>query len=310
MQVNSSEYLSRAVSRRQFVRNSATLVGTMAMSRAPMLGGAQARRGGWQIGCYTRPWDQFDYRVGLDAIAEAGYKYAGLMTHKGKSWVLVTTDTTPEEAAAMGEEVRKRGMETISIYAGDFPVQKSVEAGIAGLKLLIDNCAAVRCPSLLLGGTGKEQLVQAYYKVVAECCGYAASKRVGLSVKPHGGSNATGAQCRKIIEMVGHKNFGIWYDPGNIFFYSEGKVDPVDDVPSVDGLIAGMSIKDFKPPKEVMVTPGTGKVNFREVLARARKGGFTRGPLVVECLDRGGDAAKITAEARKARQLLEELTAK
>lgn len=308
MPINSNEHLSLPVSRRHFVRNSATLVGSLALTHAPILSGAQSGRGGWQIGCYTRPWDQFDYRVALDGIAEAGYKYAGLMTHKGKSWVIVTTETTPEEAAAMGEEVRKRGMETISIYAGDFPVQKSVEAGIAGLKLLIDNCAAVRCPRLLLGGTGKEQLVQAYYKVVAECCDYAEAKRVGLSVKPHGGNNATGAQCRKIIEMVGHKNFGIWYDPGNIFFYSGGNVDPVDDVPSVDGLIVGMSIKDYKPPKEVMVTPGTGKVNFREVLARARKGGFTRGPLVVECLDRGGDAAKIIAEARKARRLLEELT--
>jgi sugar phosphate isomerase/epimerase len=296
------------LNRRHFVRNSATLVGTLALTPAPILSGAPAGGSGWQIGCYTRPWDQFDYRIALDAIAAAGYKYAGLMTHKGKTWVLVTTETTPEEAAAMGEEVRKRGMETISIYAGDFPVQKSVEAGIAGLQSLIDNCAAARCPRLLLGGTGKEQLVPDYYKVVAECCEYAAAKRVGLSVKPHGGSNATGAQCRKIVEMVGHKNFGIWYDPGNIFFYSKGEVDPVDDVPSVDGLIAGMSIKDFKPPKEVMVTPGTGQVNFREVLARARKGGFTRGPLVVECLDRGADAAKITAEARKARLLLEELT--
>jgi sugar phosphate isomerase/epimerase len=199
-------------------------------------------------------------------------------------------------------------MRTISIWAGDFPFQKSVEAGIAGLKLVIDNCAAVRCPRLLLGGTGKEQLVQAYYKVVAECCDYAASKHVGLSVKPHGGSNATGAQCRKLIEMVGNKNFGIWYDPGNIFYYSDVKIDPVDDVPSVNGLIAGMSIKDFKLPKDVAVTPGTGMVNFREVLARARKGGFTHGPLVVECLDRGDDAAKITAEARKARRMLEELT--
>jgi sugar phosphate isomerase/epimerase len=280
----------------------------MALTSVPVLHGAQPGGAGWQIGCYTRPWDKFDYRVALDGIAEAGYKYAGLMTHKGKTWVILTTETTPEEATAMGEEVRKRGMQTISIFGGDFPVQKSVEDGIVGLKQLIDNCAAARCPRLLLAGTGKEQLVQAYYKVVAECCDYAVSKRVGLSVKPHGGSNATGAQCRKIIEMVGHKNFGIWYDPGNIFFYSDGKVDPVDDVPSVDGLIVGMSIKDFKPPKEVMVTPGTGKVNFREVLARARKGGFTHGPLVVECLDRGDDAAKITAEARKARRMLEELT--
>jgi sugar phosphate isomerase/epimerase len=127
-------------------------------------------------------------------------------------------------------------------------------------------------------------------------------------VKPHGGSNATGADCRKIIEQVGHKNFGIWYDPGNIFYYSEGKVDPVDDAPSVNGLVVGMSIKDYKPPKEVQVTPGTGKVNFREVFARLKKGGFTRGPLVVECLNPGETPAAITAEARKARQLLLELT--
>ena len=280
----------------------------MALTHAPILRGAPGGSG-WEIGCYTRPWDQFEYRVALDAIAEAGYKCAGLMTHKGKSRVIVTMETTPEEAAAIGEEVRKRGMRTISIWAGDFPFQKSVEAGIAGLKLVIDNCAAVRCPRLLLGGTGKEQLVQAYYKVVTECCDYAASKQVGLSVKPHGGSNATGAQCRKLIEMVGNKNFGIWYDPGNIFFYSDGKVDPVDDVPSVNGLIAGMSIKDFKLPKEVAVTPGTGLVNFREVLGRARKGGFTHGALVVECLDPVGDAAKLTVEARKARQMVEKLTA-
>lgn len=280
----------------------------MALTHAPILRGAPGGSG-WEIGCYTRPWDQFEYRVALDAIAEAGYKCTGLMTHKGKSRVIVTMETTPEEAAAIGEEVRKRGMRTISIWAGDFPFQKSVEAGIAGLKLVIDNCAAVRCPRLLLGGTGKEQLVQAYYKVVTECCDYAASKRVGLSVKPHGGSNATGAQCRKLIEIVGHKNFGIWYDPGNIFFYSDGKVDPVDDVPSVNGLIAGMSIKDFKLPKEVAVTPGTGLVNFREVLGRARKGGFTHGALVVECLDPVGDAAKLTVEARKARQMVEKLTA-
>jgi sugar phosphate isomerase/epimerase len=315
MPTNSSDYQGGPLSRRTFLSSAAslssaaTLAGSLALTQVPVLNAGLSGGRGWQIGCYTRPWDQFDYRVALDGMAEAGYKYAGLMTHKSdKSWVMVTTDIKPEEAAAMGEEVRKRGMKTISIFAGNFPVEKSVEAGIAGLKLLIDHCALIRCPNLLLGGTGKQNLVEAYYKVVAECCDYAATKKIGLSVKPHGGSNATGAQCRKIIEMVGRKNFGVWYDPGNIFYYSDGKIDPIDDVPSVDGLISGMSIKDFKPPKEVLVTPGTGKVNFREVFSRARKGGFKRGPLVVECLDRGANAAAITAEARKARQLLEELS--
>jgi sugar phosphate isomerase/epimerase len=280
------------------------LAGCLAAASASRLHAADI----WEIGCYTRPWDQHDYRVALDGIAEAGYKYAGLMTHKGKSWVMVTVETTPEEAAAMGEEVRKRGLITSSIYGGDFPVAKGVEAGIAGLKRLIDNVAACRCPRLLLGGTGKAELVEPYYKVVAECCDYAASKQVALSIKPHGGTNATGAECRRLVEQVGHKNLRIWYDPGNIMFYSQGQVDPVKDVDSVNGLIAGMSIKDFKPPKEVLVTPGKGLVNFREVLAHAKRGGFRSGPLIVECLDRG-EPAQVTAEAKRARALLEQLTA-
>ncbi|MFB3826547.1 MAG: sugar phosphate isomerase/epimerase family protein [Bryobacteraceae bacterium] len=261
----------------------------------------------WQIGCYTRPWIEYDYRVALDGMAEAGFKYAGLMSHKGKTRTVVSVETTAEEAAAIGDEVRKRGLQPVSIYGGEFGAAKGAAEAVAGLKRLIDNCAACRCPGLLLGGT-RPALVDPYYKAVAECCGYAESKGVALSVKPHGGANATAAECRAIIEKVGHRNFRAWYDPGNIFFYSGGKIDPVDDVTGLNGLIAGMSIKDFRPPKDVSVTPGSGKVNFAEVLARAKRGGFTAGPLVVECLDPAGRAG-LVAEARKARELLERLTA-
>ncbi len=80
----------------------------------------------------------------------------------------------------------------------------------------------------------------------------------------------------------------------------------MDDVPSVNGVVVGVTVKDFRMPKEVMLTPGTGMVNFKEVLARLKKGGFTRGPLIVECLDLG-DLAHINAEARKARLFLEGL---
>jgi len=301
-----------SLSRRHFL-GTALKTGLAGCALTPSLASFQAvaaptPTGGWQIGCYTRPWDQWDYRVALDGIAEAGFQYAGLMTAKGKSWVIITVDSTPEEVAAVADEVKRRGLKTLSIYGGDFPVAKSVEAGVAGLRKLIDHCAICACPNLLLGGTGDEKLVGSYYHVVAECCDYAVSKGVGLSVKPHGGQNATGPQCRKLIEQVGHRNFRLWYDPGNIFYYSDGKLDPVDDSATVDGLVAGMSVKDFKPPKEVMVTPGAGEVNFPRVFANLKKGGFARGPLVVECLARGDDPAKVTAEAKKARQFLEKLT--
>lgn len=95
--------------------------------------------------------------------------------------------------------------------------------------------------------------------MVAECCDYATAKNVSLSIKPHGGANATGAQCRKIADQTGHRNFGLWYDPGNIFYYSDGKLDPVDDAAAVGDVVVGMSVKDFRPPRRVDVTPGTGE---------------------------------------------------
>jgi sugar phosphate isomerase/epimerase len=297
------------LSRRDFLLRTARWTGAAALAAATASLDPRAAENpapAWQIGCYTRPFDKFDWRVAYDAIAEAGFKYAGLISTKGDNWIMIRVNTPLEEAQLMGEEARKRGLTLVSAY-GDFSVTKSLDEGISGLKKLIDCCVSAHCPNLLLGGVGDEKLYDAYFKAIHECCDYAAAKHVGLSIKPHGGKNATGPQCRQAIERVGRKNFGLWYDPGNIFYYSNGELDPVDDSTTVDGLVVGMSVKDYRHPKDVMVTPGTGKVNFREVFARLKKGGFTGGPLVVECLEQG-DLAKVTAEAKKARLFLEELT--
>jgi sugar phosphate isomerase/epimerase len=297
-----------SMTRRDFLAQTArwSAVAALASAASPGTNAETAAPPAWQIGCYTRPFDKFDWRVAFDAIAEAGFKYAGLMSTKGANWIMIRVNTPPEEARQMGDEARKRGLKLISAY-GEFSVVKSVGEGINGLKKLIDCCVLAGCPNLLLGGVGDEKLYAAYFQTIRVCCDYAASKGVGLSIKPHGGKNATGPQCRQAIARVGRKNFGLWYDPGNIFYYSNGELDPVADSATVDGLVVGMSVKDYRYPKDVMVTPGTGKVNFPAVFARLEKGGFTRGPLVVECLEQGS-LAKVTAEARKARLFLEELT--
>lgn len=296
-------------SRRAFLRQ-AMFAGGAALIAAPTAGCRAPGALGtprWQIGCYTRPWDQFDYRLALDGIAEAGFKYAGIMTAKTRTWLILTAESAIAEAAEVGDEVRKRGLKCRSLYAGEFPVAKSVEAGIEGLHKLIQLSAACGSPNLMLAGVGDEKLYDAYFKVIAECCDYAAAQGIGLSMKPHGGFLATGAQCRRGVERVSHKNFRVWYDPGNIFYYSDGKLDPVDDAAAVDGLVVGVSVKDFRLPKDVLVTPGTGLVNFRAVLDRLKQGGFSRGPLLVECVERG-ELAKVTAEAKRAREFLEALT--
>jgi len=284
----------RRLSRREFVGSALVATAGVMFTRA-----SQMPR--WQIGCYTRPWAQYDYHAAFDGIAAAGFKYVGLMTTKSKTSLIISMATTPKEAAAIAGEANQRGLKIISMWADDAAMGTP-----GGLKHLIDNSAACGCPYLLLGGT-EEQHADAYYKVVAECCDYAKSKGVVLTLKPHAGSNPDGASCRKTIDRIGHKSFRLWYDPGNIYYYSDGKLDPVDDAATVDGVVAGMSVKDFRAPKDVELTPGTGMVNFPKVMSRLEQGGFTHGPLVVECLDHG-DLAHVNAEAVKARGFLETLT--
>lgn len=306
--------------RRRFLQHSLAIGASASLAAAahPAWAGT-ADSGAYRVGIYTRPWDKHDYRVALDAIAEAGFKHAGLMTTT-MPWgrLVLSADTTLEQAVEIGNEARQRGLEIPSVYGGGIPVAKSLEDGIAGMRRLIDNCVAAGARNLLMGGIGQEKLYDAYYQAIAACCEYAAQRKLTIAVKPHGGLNATGPQCRKCVEFVGHENFSLWYDPGNIFFYSNGELDPVDDAATVDGLVkAGMCIKDFdmterdgKVVRDVALTPGTGRVDFVKVLQRLRQGGFTSGDLVIECLSPGdGTLGHLLAEAKKARQYVEQVIA-
>ncbi len=300
---------SPPISRRTFLGHTAALAS--ACLAHPVLGAASPA-GPWQIGCYTRVFDRWDYRQALDAIAEAGYGYAGVMTTKKtpeQEWVLVTSSTPLKRATEIGNALRKRKLGVPSLYGNGFERCTSLNTGIDALKRLIDNARACGATNLLLGGTNaKDDAYDLYYRMVAGACDHAQAQGLGISVKPHGGSNATGPQCRKAIDKVNHPNFRIWYDPGNTFYYSEGKLDPVDDVPTVSDLVVGVCIKDFLPPKNVMVTPGTGRVDFPAVLARLVAGGFRQGPLMVECVKADGDLKQTIKEARLARLYLERVT--
>ena len=257
---------------------------------------------GWVIGCWTRPWAKEDYRVAMDAVAEAGFKYIALTGAKTKTRRVIAPATTLEESQRVGEESRKRGLTITNVYGGGVPLHEGGES----LRKMIDNCAAAGAWSVLLAHMGGEETFRESCKTVADCCDYAAEKRVAVVLKPHGGTTGTGPQLRRAVELVGRDNFTLMYDPGNIYYYSDGQVEPVEDCAAVDGLVTGMSVKDYRHPKNVALTPGTGQVDFPALVARLRKGGFTHGPLVIETLA-PGDADHTLKEAVKARRFVEAL---
>ena len=301
---------SERLSRRAFVGRTAAigLVGLTASLPAAVRGQASAPQGGaWQIGCYTRPWAKYDYRTAMDAIAAAGFKYLGLMTTNTKSHLILSVASALDEAARVGDEAKRRGLGIVSLYGGDFSVA-SRQAAVADLRHLVDLCAAAEAKSLLLAGIANPQQFDLYFGAIADGCDYAAEKKIGLTMKPHGGLNPSGPLLRKAAEKVGRGNFSIWYDAGNILFYSDGKIIPVEDCAAVDGMVTGWCIKDYRHPKRVDVNPGEGQVDFQAVFARLKKGGFQRGPLVVETLT-PGEPKQLLEEAKKARQFVERMTA-
>ena len=92
----------------------------------------------WQIGCYTRPWARFDYRVALDAIAEA-------LASAGA--VVVGTATSEAGAQAISDRLGDKGRGIVLNIADD----ESVQAGLKDMQseegsptILVNNAGITR----------------------------------------------------------------------------------------------------------------------------------------------------------------------
>lgn len=288
-------------SRREFIKKSTIGGVVLAAGTGAVLNACSSSK--WKIGAYTRVWGNRNYLEALDGMVEAGYKYVGLSTHeKGR---VVDRNSDPEFAVQVGEEIKKRGLTLVTNSGGEHDVSNSLEEGIAGLKRLIDNSALCGAPVIQINAIHDPVQMEPFYKAISECCDYAAEKGVLITLKPHG---QVGAFCLEQVKKVNHKNFKLWYDPGNVFHASFGETDPLDDAVGLGGYVVGMAVKDFRLPRDVNVTPGTGMVDFPKLLALLGQEGFTSGALVVELVSQG-DLAHLTAEAIKARKFLESITA-
>jgi sugar phosphate isomerase/epimerase len=280
-----------------------------ATSRTALIGAAESlpylQDRGWLVGFWTRPWANHDYRVGFDAIVSSGARHVALTGAKSRTGRVIGVGTTQDEAQQVGQEARARGLTITTVYGGNVPLDKGTDA----LRQMIDSCEAAGGWSVMLSNVGNEATYEASCKTVAECAEYAAGKKIAMVLKPHGGTTGTGPQLRDTVKRIGHPNLSVMYDPGNIFFYSEGKVNPIEDCRAVLGLVRSLSIKDFRAPREVMFTPGTGQVDFPKLLAELHRGGFTHGPLLIESLT-PGDLNQTLAEAKKAKQFVEQLVSR
>ena len=293
------------LSRRDFLTT--TTAGAAAALLAPAAFGAEKKNNptAWPIGCFNRPWVKWSYDEALDSIKAAGYRYTGLLTPT-KADVFNGSAATPEYLAALKQKIAKRGLKA-NMAALRVKNGVALDDAISDTRKQIENAHTIGVEYALTFGVDKPEHYEQYFKVMADAAAFAQERKIKLVMKPHGGGSGSSEEILTAMKAVNHANFKIWYDAGNIIFYT-GK-DPVAELERVAEHVTGFCAKDCAVQKgEVFLQFGEGKVDFTGVFKKLKSAGFN-GPIMVECCKLGATAQETMENARANRVFLERVLA-
>ena len=294
--------------RREFIKTTAIA------SVSPLLASTSrsAERKGepaqWPIGCFNRPWTEkktWEYEVALNGIKQAGYKITGLLSRSAKE-PLIGSDATPEYLEQLKQRIAAHGL-TPNMGALRTKNNLPLDEQIKDARKQIDNAKVIGIEYLLTFGVDKPEHFDNYYKLMKDTAAYAQLRMIKVVLKPHGGASGAAEEISRCLEKVNHNNFKIWFDPGNIIYYT-GK-DPVEQLKPVIQHVTGLCAKDCdQKAGSVWLEFGTGKVDFPALFGELKRAGFS-GPIMVECCARGETPEAVTLNARKNREYLEKVIA-
>ena len=289
------------MNRRTFVRTVA--VGATAWASQSLWTALADEKISWPVGCFNRPWTSWSYDEALDGVKAAGYSLTGLLsTHKGEAFT--SSSATPEYLDSLRKRIAQRGL-AVNMSAIRFKPEAAIEENIADLRKQIENAARLELKYLLTFGVDKPAHYDNFYRLMADAAVQSEKHGIHLVLKPHGGGSGASEEILRCIDKVAHTNFKIWYDAGNIIYYT-GK-DPLAELEPIAKHVTGFCAKDCLMPKgEVMSQFGTGKVDFKAVFAKLRSVGFN-GPIMVEGVKVGTTPGETTANARANREYLEKI---
>jgi L-ribulose-5-phosphate 3-epimerase len=291
------------MNRRTFIQT--TTLGMSSLAGLSLTRALAAEKTNWPIGCFNRAWTQWSYDDALDGIAAAGYKLTGLLSgHRGEAFTSSTA--TPEYLDGLKKRIAQRGL-SANMTAIRFRPEAPLEENIADLRKQIENAARLELQFMLTFGVDRPEHYANFYRLMAEAAAQGEKRGLHIVLKPHGGGSGASEEILRCLEKVAHANFKIWYDAGNIIYYT-GK-DPLAELEPIARHVTGFCAKDCPAPKgEVMSQFGTGKVDFKAVFAKLKSVGFN-GPLMVEGVKVGATAAETTANARANREFLDKILA-
>lgn len=289
--------------RRRFLQQTG-IVAAGAATFGPRTLAAKPAPPDWSIGCFNRPWGKWSYDDALDGLKNAGFKTTGLVgRHKTRPESLLTPDAPAEYLDQLKERIAARSLTPVNAWIYG-PKARDHKGAVTELKRLTDNAQRLGLTTLLSGGPRRNETVEYYSGVMAELVPYAAGKGIKIAMKPHGGD---GAEILRCLELIDHPNFGIWYDAGNIIYYTGA--DPVTELKGISSRVTGFCAKDCGGKSSpVMIQFGTGKVNFKKVFQVLKNAGIG-GPVMIECTGEADSSEHTTRLAVANRDYLKRIFA-
>jgi sugar phosphate isomerase/epimerase len=293
------------LTRRHFIHTSAIATASAAFLPIPGIAADKSSPTRWPVGCFNRPWTKWTFDEALDSIKAAGYQWTGLLSAT-KTEVLTNSAATPEYLAALKQKIAARGLKA-NMCALRIKNDLPLAGAIADTRKQIENAHTLGLQYALTFGEAKAERYAQYHKVMADAAAYAQERSIKLVMKPHGGGSGSSSEILQTINAVGHPNFKIWYDAGNIIFYT-GK-DPVSELDPIAEHVTGFCAKDCGAQRgEVMIQFGAGKVDFAGVFKKLKSAGFN-GPIMVESCKVGATVTETMENARANRLYLEKVLA-
>ncbi|MBI1760001.1 MAG: sugar phosphate isomerase/epimerase [Acidobacteria bacterium] len=289
------------MNRRDFIQSTVLTTTLAALHTTP----AVAAKVNWPIGCFNRPWTKWSFDETLKQTKAAGYQTTGLLTTT-RDEPFIGAAATPEYLtklkARLAANSLKANMGALR-SRHNIPLQESIKE----VRQQLDNAKFLGLQFALTFGVDKPEEYEHYYKVMSEAAAYAQDKKIKLVMKPHGGGSGASEEILRCINAVKQPNFKIWYDAGNIIYYT-GK-DPIEELKPIAQHVTGFCAKDCAAVKsDVMIQFGAGKVDFAGVFKTLKAAGY-KGPLMVECCKLGATPEETTANARANREFLEKVLA-
>ena len=290
------------MNRREFIQQA---IVASAATTLPSSTETQANAARWRIGCFNRPWTKWSFDQTLKEIKAAGFKTTGLLT-RTRDEPFIGADATQDYLEGLKRRIAAAGL-VANVGAlhsrHDIPLQDS----IGQVRKQIHNASLLSLKYVLSFGADKPEEFADYAMVMRDAAAYAQDKHIKLAMKPHGGISGASAEILRVVNEVNHRNFSIWYDAGNIIYYT-GK-DPVAELEPIAQHVTGFCAKDCGQIRgDVMIQFGAGRVDFPAVFKRLKAAGFD-GPVMMECCKVGQTPEDTTINARANRRLLEEVLA-